>query len=155
MTTLISRRIFLQRAPIAAVAIGAPASALAVEAHSAPVETSEERIVRLVQDLIEAVTQSENWSDWADWHPILDPKAGIVQIIAQRKAEVFTGPGHYVVAIDRNLHEVYRIERDPAKDDAKMGRCFRMKPRDTSEKPFWMFDDHLQSMLIKKIGGVA
>jgi hypothetical protein len=150
----LSRRTFLKRAPVAAVAIGVPSIAVAVEVKSTPAETPEEAIARLTQELLSALKQSAEWHKWTDWLENPDPKAGVFQLIARRKTVAYSGAGYYAVW-NGNREKAFWIERDPAKDHATMGRCYRMTPSDKADGPIWMFDDHLQSMLIEKIGGVA
>jgi hypothetical protein len=153
MMQAISRRTFLKRAPVAAVAIGAPAAAVAVEAHSAPNETPDEKIARLTKELIAALGQSQAWSEWTDWLATPDPKAGIVQLIASRKTVTFSGAGYYAVWSSRNREDVCWIDRAPEKDHVNLGRCYRVVHPQQGQ--YWMFDDHIQNLLLRKTGGAA
>jgi hypothetical protein len=126
MMQLLSRRTFLKRAPVAAVAVGVPTSALAMEVRTASGETADEKIARLTQELVAALGQSEEWSDWTDWLATPDPKAGVVQLIASRKTVTFSGAGYYAVWSRRNREDVCWIERAPEKDHGNLGRCYQV-----------------------------
>jgi hypothetical protein len=154
MMQLLSRRTFLKRAPVAAVAIGVPYIAVAVEVPSEPAETPEEAIARLTQELASAINKSAEWSQWTDWLELPSPKSDVFQLIARRKTVAYSGAGYYAVW-NGNREEAFWIERDPAKDHATMGRCYRMTPLDKADGPVWMVDEHLKTALTGKIGCAA
>jgi hypothetical protein len=151
MTTLLSRRTFLQRAPIAAAAIATPVTIAIAEVRAEPAEDSDMKCMRLARELFNAM--KAHYGDGCTM--VRNEDYGSLLFAPPPRIVEFSGPGYYAVAMTRERSEVHWIERYPELDSKKMGRCFQLKARDTAGKRFWMFDDHLQSRLIEKIGGVA
>ena len=154
MTNLLSRRTFLQRAPIAAAAIATPVTIAVAEVRADPVEDSDMKCMRLARELFNAMkahygdgcTMVRNEDNGSLLFVPPPPPPRIVE---------FAGAGWYEVEDgSRDRVEVMWIE-PTGHADPKMGRCFKASPKNADLHTRYYFEDWLRTIIVHKIGSIA
>ncbi|UVC09822.1 hypothetical protein IHQ71_04195 [Rhizobium sp. TH2] len=152
MNALLSRRTFLQRAPIAAAAIATPVTIAVAEAQSEPIEDSDMKCMRLARELFNAMkahygegcTMVRNEVDGSLLFVPPPPPPRMVE---------FSGAGWYEVE-DGTPDRVEVMWIEPTdRSDAMMGRLFRASPKDTDLHTRYYFEDWFRQIAVRKIGG--
>lgn len=158
MTNLLSRRTFLQRAPIAAAAIATPVTIAVVEVRAEPIEHSDMKCMRLARELFNAMkahygpgcSMVRNETNGSILFVPPPPPSRIVE---------FAGPGWYEVESrgpELPTREMFIEISHRHAATSKDGRWFRAAAKDMgSEGPVYYQESWLRQIIVRKLEGHA